>query len=84
MMINGLCFFPFSCLSYMIMACAGYECYDVTELSAINGLTLLSVGLIYLSGSTILLLFISFYLSYVLPTEYGVRKSPFFPLIGNY
>ena len=33
----------------------------------------------YLAGSTVLLMFVSVYLSYVLPSEYGVRKSPFFP-----
>ena len=52
-------------------------------LSPKGGLNLVTTAILYLAGSTVLLMFVSVYLSYVLPTEYGVRKSPFFPLIGK-
>ncbi len=66
----------------MITACANFQCYDASILSATNGLSLLSISLLYLGLSTLVLMFIGFYLSYVLPSEYGVRKNPFFPIIG--
>ena len=74
--------FSLRLLFYMIDACGSYQCYGIEILSPKGGLNLVTTAILYLAGSTVLLLFVSLYLSYVLPTEYGVRKSPFFPLIG--
>jgi ABC-type multidrug transport system ATPase subunit len=71
-------------LFYLIHACADFRCYGIDELSSANGLNLLNTAILYLTGSTILLLLVGIYLSYVLPSEYGVRKSPFFPIIAVY
>ena len=59
------------------------HCYGIDTLSPTNGLNLVTTAMLYLAGSTLVLIVISIYLSYVLPGEYGVRKSPFFPLIGR-
>ena len=67
----------------MITACANFQCYGASVLSVSNGIELLSISLIYLGASTVVLMLLSFYLSYVLPSEYGVRKNPFFPIIGK-
>ena len=67
----------------MNSVCANYQCYTIDILSASDGLNLVTTAILYLTGSTILLLLVSIYLSYVLPSEFGVRKSPFFPIIGN-
>lgn len=75
--------FSLRLLFYMIDACGSYQCYGIEILSPKGGLNLVTTAILYLAGSTVLLLFVSLYLSYVLPTEYGVRKSPFFPLIGE-
>ncbi len=48
-----------------------------------GGLSLVATALVYLAGSTILLMVLSVYLSFVLPSSYGVRKSPFFPILGR-
>ena len=34
-------------------------------------------------ASSLVTMVISVYLSYVLPSEYGVTKSPIFPIIGK-
>ena len=67
----------------MIGACANYQCYGINILSAKDGLNRVTIAILYLVGYTVLLMFVSVYLSYVLPSEYGVRKSPFFPIIGK-
>ena len=59
------------------------QCYGIDILSPTNGLNLITTAMLYLAGSTLVLIVVSIYLSYVLPGEYGVRKSPFFPLIGG-
>ena len=58
------------------------QCYGIDALSPTNGLNLVTTAMLYLAGSTLVFILASIYLSYVLPGEYGVRKSPFFPLIG--
>lgn len=35
------------------------------------------------AGSSLLFNLLGAYLAFVLPQEYGVRKSPFFPIIGE-
>ena len=40
-----------------------------------GGLSLVATALVYLAGSTVLLMILSVYLSFVLPSSYGVRKS---------
>ena len=68
----------------MINACFGYSCFSVTILDPTQGLNLVTTAMLYLGLETLVLLVLSVYLSYVLPGDYGVRKSPFFPLIGMY
>ena len=68
----------------MINACFGYSCYSATILDPTQGLNLVTTAMVYLGADTLVLLVLSVYLSYVLPGDYGVRKSPFFPLIGMY
>jgi hypothetical protein len=69
-------------LQYFNIACLGMQCYGIDILSPSGGLNLVTTAMLYLGGSTIALMFISVYLSFVLPSEYGVRKNPFFPIIG--
>lgn len=45
---------------------------------------MVTTAILYLAGVTVLLIFVSIYLSFVLPGEYGVRKSPFFPILAMY
>jgi ABC-type multidrug transport system fused ATPase/permease subunit len=71
-------------LYYMINACFGYSCLSVTILDPTQGLNLVTTAMLYLGLETLVLLVLSVYLSYVLPGDYGVRKSPFFPLIALY
>ncbi|CAI8001111.1 ABC transporter A family member 7, partial [Geodia barretti] len=71
-------------LYYMINACFGYSCFSVTILDPTQGLNLVTTAMLYLGLDTLVLLVLSVYLSYVLPGDYGVRKSPFFPLIALY
>ena len=70
-------------LQYFNQACLSMQCYGLDILSPSGGLNLVTTAMLYLGGSTIALMFISVYLSFVLPSEYGVRKSPFFPIIGQ-
>jgi len=71
-------------LFYLINACLSMQCYGIDILSPVGGLNLVTTAMLYLGGSTVALIFITIYISYVLPGEYGVRKSPFFPLIGEW
>ena len=73
-----------SIITYMTNACISLRCFGINYLNPADGLNLFTTALLYIGGSTIALIFISIYLSYVLPSEYGVRKSPFFPLIGQF
>lgn len=59
------------------------QCYGIDTLSPVGGLNLVTTAMLYLGLSTIGLIVVSVYLSFVLPSEYGVRKSPFFPIIGK-
>lgn len=68
-------------LFYINYTCLGMNCYGIDILS---GLNLVTTAMLYLVGSTVALMLASVYLSYVLPSEYGIRKSPFFPLIALY
>ena len=68
----------------MTNACTSLRCFGIDDLSPADGLNMFTTALLYIGGSTVALIFISIYLSYVLPSEYGVRKSPFFPLIGQF
>ena len=43
----------------------------------------MTTALLYLGLDTVAIFIISIYLSVVLPGDFGVRKSPFFPLIGE-
>ena len=43
---------------------------------------MVTTAMLYLGLDTVVFLAASVYLSYVLPGDYGVRKSPFFPIIG--
>ncbi len=70
-------------LFYCLNACISMRCYGIDVFSAHNGLNLVTTAMLYLGVSTIVLFIISVYLSYVLPGEYGVRKSPFFPITGK-
>ena len=69
-------------LQYFNLACLSMQCYGIDILSPSGGLNLVTTAMLYLGGSTIVLMFVSVYLSFVLPSEYGVRKNPFFPIIG--
>ena len=71
-------------LFYLTNACLNMRCHGIGVLDPTNGLNLVTTSMMYLGWSTIALIFVSIYLSYVLPSEYGVRKSPFFPLIGQF
>ena len=76
---------PFSfyrLLEYFNLACLSMQCYGIDILSPAGGLNLVTEAMVYLVGSTVGLMIISVYLSFVLPSEYGVRKNPFFPIIG--
>ena len=76
--------FAFYCLlQYFNLACLSMQCYGIDILSPSGGLNLVTTAMLYLGGSTIALMFVSVYLSFVLPSEYGVRKNPFFPIIGQ-
>lgn len=70
-------------LMYFTNSCLEYRCYGISTLNLANGLNIVTTALLYLAGSTVLLMILSIYLSYVLPSDYGVRKSPFFPIIGK-
>ena len=59
------------------------QCYGIDILSPSGGLNLVTTAMVYLGGSTVVLMIVSVYLSFVLPSEYGVRKNPFFPIIGQ-
>ena len=65
----------------MNMACLSLQCFSLSILSDLN---LTTTALLYLIGSTLCLIVLSPYFSAVLPSEYGVRKSPFFPIIGEF
>lgn len=69
-------------LQYFNLACLSMQCYGTDILSPSQGLNLVTTAMTYLAGSTVALMIISVYLSFVLPSEYGVRKNPFFPIIG--
>jgi hypothetical protein len=66
-------------LDYCITACLSLRCYDINILASVN---IVTVAIFYIVGSTVVLMVLSVYLSYVLPSAYGVRRSPFFPIIG--
>ena len=70
-------------LQYFNLACLSMQCYGIDILLPSGGLNLVTTAMLYLGGSTIVLMFVSVYLSFVLPSEYGVRKNPFFPIIGR-
>lgn len=70
-------------LQYLNLACLSMQCYGINTLSPVGGLNVVTTAMLYLGLSTIGLMFVSVYLSFVLPSEYGVRKSPFFPIIGT-
>ena len=70
-------------LQYLNLGCLSMQCYSTDTLSPAGGLNVVTTALLYLGFSTIGLMFVSIYLSFVLPSEYGVRKSPFFPIIGK-
>ena len=67
----------------MINACIGYSCYSATILDPTDGLNLVTTAMMYLWLDTVVILVLSIYLSYVVPGDYGVRKSPFFPIMGE-
>ena len=61
------------------------QCYGFDILAPEDGqLSLVATAMVYIAGSTVLMMILSVYLSFVLPSVYGVRKSPFFPIIGMY
>ena len=70
-------------LDYLINACLTLRCYGIDTFTVGSGLNLVTTAMLYLIGSTIVLMILSVYLSYVFPGEYGVKKSPFFPIIGE-
>ena len=70
-------------LFYLFQACSTLQCYSLDILSTSGGLNLVTTAILYLAGVTVLLIFVSIYLSFVLPGEYGVRKSPLFPILGE-
>ena len=70
-------------LMYFTNSCLEYRCYGLDILNPVNGLNIVTTALLYLAGSTVALMLLSMYLSYVLPSDYGVRKSPFFPITGK-
>ena len=70
-------------LQYFNLACLSMQCYGIDILSPSGGLNLVTTAMVYLGGSTVVLMIVSVYLSFVLPSEYGVRKNPFFPIIGK-
>ena len=59
------------------------RCYTVDIFTDDNGFNVVTIGMLYLGISTVVLFVLSIYLSYVFPGEYGVRKSPFFPITGE-
>ena len=67
----------------MLNACFGYSCYSATILDPSQGLNLVTTAMLYVGVDTVVILVASGYLSYVLPGDYGVKRSPFFPLIGQ-
>ena len=67
----------------MINACFGYSCYPATILDPTQGLHLVTTAMLYLGLDTLVILVLSVYLAHVMPGEYGVRRSPFFPIIGH-
>ena len=70
-------------LEYFLNACISMHCYDNSSLSPTHGLNVVTTAMVYMAGSTVVLMLLSVYLSYVLPGNYGVRRSPLFPVIGN-
>ena len=70
-------------LQYFNLACLSMQCYGIDILSPSGGLNLVTTARLYLGGSTIALMFVSVYLSFVLPNKYSVRKKPFFTIIGR-
>ncbi|XP_065901227.1 ABC transporter A family member 9-like isoform X2 [Dysidea avara] len=77
---------PFSfyrILFYLHRACSRYQCYSSYMLKPCDSNLFLPAWL-YLMLSSLVTMVMSMYLSYVLPSEYGVRKSVFFPIIGLY
>jgi ABC-type multidrug transport system ATPase subunit len=71
-------------LFYLINACLGYSCYSIAVFDPTQGLNLVTTAMLYIGVDTIVILLVSMYLSYVLPGDYGVRKSPFFPIMALY
>ena len=67
-------------LDYYINSCLSMRCYGLDTLTSLN---IVTTAFLYLLGSTVVIMIVSVYLSYVLPSTYGVRKSPFFPIIGT-
>ena len=67
-------------LDYLITACLSLRCYNINILGSVN---IVTEAMLYIVGATVVLMVLSVYLSYVLPSDYGVRRSPFFPIIGK-
>ena len=65
-------------LAYLSM-----QCYRLDIFLPSSGLNLVTTAMLYLGSSTIALMFVSVYLSFILPSEYGIQKNPFFPIIGR-
>ncbi|XP_065901244.1 ABC transporter A family member 9-like [Dysidea avara] len=77
---------PFSfyrIMFYLNRACARYHCYSSYMLKPRES-NLLPPAMLYLVLSSAATMVVSVYLSHVLPSEYGVRKNVFFPIIALY
>ena len=77
----AICLLPSS--SILQPCLSQYECYRIDILLPSSGLNLVTTVMLYPGGSMIALMFVSMYLSFVLLSEYGVLKNPFYPIIGR-
>lgn len=66
---------------YMNTRCQEYQCFQAAELFTWSTLT---AAIVYLLGGTILFLLVSLYLTFILPSEFGIKKHPLFCILPVY